>query len=183
MLARLVHKADFESLMAAPTWSRSAHFALHHLPKGPAGAAVRRPAAGAPEISTDSAQPDPQPVDIVAPTAVWFGVMVPKRHARRAVTRNLLKRQIRAAFGRHEPALQPGLWLVRLRGAFASAEFPAAHSAALAAAARAELDDLLRGARPPRNPPRPPSARPAARPTSRAAGRATRTPRAPQATR
>jgi len=68
---------------------------------------------------------------------------VPKRLARRAVTRNCLKRQIRAAVQRHEDRLPFGLWLVRLRSPFAPAQFPSAGSGALRAAASAELDQLL----------------------------------------
>lgn len=82
------------------------------------------------------------PVDDL-PEARWIGCVVPKRHARRSVTRNLLKRQIRASFARHASSLPTGLWLVRLRAAFAPAEFPSAASGALALAARAELDGLL----------------------------------------
>jgi ribonuclease P protein component len=73
----------------------------------------------------------------------WVGCVVPKRHARRAVTRNLLKRQMRAALSRHAAALQPGMWLVRLRCPFVKAAFPSAASAALSSAAREELDRLL----------------------------------------
>lgn len=73
----------------------------------------------------------------------WFGAVVPKRHARRSVTRSLLKRQIRAALTRHAAALPPGLWLVRLRTSFATQQFPSAASAALRAAAQLELDGLL----------------------------------------
>jgi ribonuclease P protein component len=75
--------------------------------------------------------------------SLWFGCVVPKRHARRAVTRNLLKRQIRSSFARHATTLPGGLWLVRLRAGFATSEFVSARSAALARAARSELDDLL----------------------------------------
>jgi ribonuclease P protein component len=39
---------------------------------------------------------------------------VPKRQARRAVTRNLLKRQMRECFHRHAATLPKGLWLLRL---------------------------------------------------------------------
>jgi ribonuclease P protein component len=74
--------------------------------------------------------------------------MVPKRHARRAVTRTLLKRQIRQVFVRHESSLPHGLWLVRLRRVFAPAEFVSARSALLAEAARSELEELLRRVRP-----------------------------------
>lgn len=77
------------------------------------------------------------------PLPHWLGCVVPKRHARRAVTRSLLKRQVRAAFARHAGGLPGGLWLVRLRQPFPLADFPSAASTALAAAARTELDGLL----------------------------------------
>jgi ribonuclease P protein component len=73
----------------------------------------------------------------------WLGCIVPKRQARRAVTRNLLKRQMRESFLRHAAGLPKGLWLLRLHAAFAVGEFPAARSQALARAAAAELDRLL----------------------------------------
>jgi ribonuclease P protein component len=75
-----------------------------------------------------------------APRA-WLGCVVPKRHARRAVTRTLLKRQIRSAAA--AVSLPSGLWVIRLRAGFDRAAFPSAASEALARAARAELDALL----------------------------------------
>jgi len=84
----------------------------------------------------------PQLVDDL-PAGHWLGYVVPKRHARRAVTRNLLKRQIRSVFERHAQNLPGGLWLVRLKTPFAPAEFVSARSRALAVAARAELEGLL----------------------------------------
>lgn len=77
------------------------------------------------------------------PTSCWLGCVVPKRHARRSVTRSLLKRQVRGAFQRAEDRLPAGLWLVRLRQPFAVRLFPSAASAALSTAARLELDQLL----------------------------------------
>ena len=71
--------------------------------------------------------------------------MVPKRHARRSVTRSLLKRQIRACFDRHGASLPCGLWLVRLRAGFSATEFVSARSVKLSQAARTELDGLLDG--------------------------------------
>ena len=73
-----------------------------------------------------------------------------KRHARRAVTRSLLKRQIRAAGGRHAAALAAGLWVVRLRAPFDRSRFASAASDALRRAARGELDALLARRQPPR---------------------------------
>jgi ribonuclease P protein component len=71
---------------------------------------------------------------------------LPKRHAKRAVTRNLLRRQIRAAVEQLQPALAPGLWVVRLRAPFDRRQFPSARSTALRDAARAELGQLLQRA-------------------------------------
>jgi ribonuclease P protein component len=73
----------------------------------------------------------------------WLGSVIPKRHARRSVTRTLLKRQIRAALARHVGGLPSGLWLVRLKAPFAAAAFPSAASQALRRAARSELDALF----------------------------------------
>jgi ribonuclease P protein component len=77
------------------------------------------------------------------PAKLWLGCVVPKRHAKRAVTRNLLKRQVRGAFERHGDLLPRGLWLVRLRQPFPVTEFVSARSQALLHAARLELDTLL----------------------------------------
>lgn len=77
-------------------------------------------------------------------TTHWIGCIVPKRHARRAVTRNVLRRLARAAMQRHVARLRPGLWLIRLRQPFArSAGFVSADSPALRVAASAELDQLF----------------------------------------
>lgn len=104
-----------------------------------------RRAGGAAEpgkLSTGPSNKSPEPVDNES-SLLWVGAVVPKRHARRAVTRSLLKRQIRGAFERHAAALPGGLWLVRLRAPFAPRDYPSAASAALAGAARVELDQLL----------------------------------------
>lgn len=143
----LVHKADFERLLAAPACARSAHFACHHAAGRPAVPAYRRARPAAPELSTGGAPVVPAVVDdrpeAAGPAGQWGGCVIPKRHAKRAVTRNLLKRQIRAAFDRHAGGLAPGLWVVRLKAPFVPAKFPSAASDALRSAARAELDTLL----------------------------------------
>jgi ribonuclease P protein component len=82
------------------------------------------------------------------PAGLWFGCVVPKRHAKRAVTRNLIKRQIRCAFDRIGANLPDGLWLVRLQAPFSKTEFISARSTALATAARTELEVLLSRAKP-----------------------------------
>ena len=142
MIGRLVNSADFERVLGARTWSRSDHFAVHHVHGQPLIAAKPRSKAPKSELSTDHAPVCPQAVD-ESPLGHWFGCVVPKRHARRSVTRSLLKRQIRNAFLRHAPGLPAGQWLVRLRQPFATKDFVSASSAALAHCARAELDSLL----------------------------------------
>jgi len=78
-------------------------------------------------------------------THLLLGAVVPKRHARRAVTRSLMKRQIRTAFQAQAGRLASGIWLVRLRAGYDRALYPSATSMALRRAVREELDRLLGG--------------------------------------
>lgn len=72
-----------------------------------------------------------------------FAAVVPKRHARRAVTRNLIRRQMREALHR-QARLAPGTRvLIRLRAPFDPRRFASAASVPLRQAVRAELDLLL----------------------------------------
>jgi ribonuclease P protein component len=162
MIGRLVHKADFEHVLAAPTRLRSPHFALHHVPQAPCKPVTAWHAAQAklrettphaaeqtapqgsksPQLSTGPAPTCPQAVDDSLQDH-WIGCVVPKRHAKRSVTRSLLKRQIRSMFERHAVTLPAGQWLVRLRAPFAPKVFVSAASAALRRSARDELDALF----------------------------------------
>ncbi len=99
----------------------TAHFALHGIAPGGSTGARGRP--------------------LFVGAGPWLGAVVPKRWARRAVTRNTLKRQIAAAA--IDWPLPPGAWVVRLRRAFAPSDYPSATSTALRRAARAELRELL----------------------------------------
>jgi ribonuclease P protein component len=141
-IGRLVHSTDFQRLLGTRPWSRSAHFAIHHVPGRPGDAAAPASGSGTDELSTDSVQNCPNTVDISG-ARHWLGCVLPKRLARRAVTRNLLRRQVRAAMERGRDSLPPGLWLVRLRAGFERAEFRSAASDALRRAARAELNAAL----------------------------------------
>ena len=147
MIGRLVYSADFQRLLATPAWSRSAHFAVHHLPVAPKQPVRSVPEVDASELSTGGVHNPTEPVDDIAGRH-WLGAVLPKRLARRAVTRNLLRRQIRAAVQRHARDLPGGLWVVRLRAGFARTDFVSAASDALRAAARAELDRALLRRRP-----------------------------------
>ena len=69
--------------------------------------------------------------------------MIPKRWARRAVTRNTIKRQIYTVACDFESDMQGGAWVVRLRAGFDKTQFRSASSVRLKEAVRAELRDLL----------------------------------------
>ena len=84
-----------------------------------------------------------QAVDESPLAGLWLGLVVPKRYAKRAVTRTLVKRHIRAAVAMAAGVLGPGLWVVRLRSPFARTEFTSAASARLASTAAAELAMLM----------------------------------------
>lgn len=73
----------------------------------------------------------------------YLGTIVPKRWARRAVTRNLIKRQIRHVMVNQLPTpLSDMAVVVRQRAAFDSRQFVSARSDALRLAVRQELLDL-----------------------------------------
>jgi ribonuclease P protein component len=142
MLGRLVQSADFERVLASPARSRSVHFAIHHVAKAPACARRTPELPVSTELSTGTAPPCAQPVDQL-PGGCWLGTVVPKRHARRSVTRNLVKRQMREAMNAHAAQLAPGLWVLRLKAPFDRQKFPSAASDALRELARGELGQLL----------------------------------------
>lgn len=147
MIGPLVHSTDFQRLLSTSPWSRSTHFAVHHLPTRPGLGRPVKSTASTTELSTSVVHNRSDPVDDL-PAGHWLGAVLPKRLAKRAVTRNLLRRQIRAAVCRHQASLPPGLWVVRLRAGFARADFVSAASSALCQAARAELDQALQQRRP-----------------------------------
>ena len=139
--------------------ARTAHFSLHVLFR--TDPAVPRPQATPPgatspaeaELSTGLAEAASVLVDdsvaIGAPS--WrLGLVLPKKQARRSVTRSLMRHQAREAFGRHAPRVRaagrhgPEVdgWVVRLRAPFDRKLFPSAASEALSAAVRQELDEL-----------------------------------------
>ena len=85
---------------------------------------------------------------LFALSGVWMGAMVPKRWARRAVTRNTIKRQIYAVSGRFADRLPSAAHVVRLRSTFDRKQFISATSEQLKMAVRQELEQLFeRGVR------------------------------------
>ncbi len=121
-MQRLRSRAQFQAALAGVTVARTAHFALHRC-------AIDASAAAAKKLF---AMPD-----------VWVGAMVPKRWARRAVTRNAIKRQIYSVSTEAEFAWPPAAHVVRLRATFDRKQFFSASSDPLKAAVRAELRQLF----------------------------------------
>jgi ribonuclease P protein component len=120
----LLHKSQFDAVLGTRSvlskTARSEHFFAHRLQITPEHAALF-PAAVASEA--------------------FVGVMSAKRFAKRAVTRNLIKRQIYAITA--EFPLEPAAYAVRLKAPFAKEQFKSASSDALKRAVRAELLALL----------------------------------------
>ena len=114
--------------MAGGTVSRTPHFVLHR------AAFEASPPAG----------PEPKRQALFAvQDQPWIGAVVPKRHAKRAVTRNGIKRQIYAVSAAFEERLPAAAHVVRLRMEFARKEFASAWSDALKASVRGELLQLF----------------------------------------
>jgi ribonuclease P protein component len=102
------------------------------------------------ELSTTAPSGEVRGVDDLRGAAIssssplrWLGLVVPKKHARRAVTRTLVKRQIRNVAAACAEQLPHGLWVVRQRAPFDVKQFPSAASDALKEAARSELRALF----------------------------------------
>jgi ribonuclease P protein component len=128
-LERIRQRAQFEAVMAGPPVAKTPHFALHMIETtAHSGADGLFPGGGA-----------------------WLGVLIPKRWARRAVTRNTLRRQIYAVSQDLSCHLPARAMVVRLRSGFSRQAFVSATSDALKRAARAELQ-LLLGERLPQRP-------------------------------
>lgn len=144
---RLKTRPQFQAAMAGGTVSRTAHFALHRLGLDPstaaAGAAATPTPTGPGSLPTEQG---PQalfglPAD-QAP-GPWMGAMVPKRWARRAVTRNAIKRQIYVVSTTFEAQLPVAAHVVRLRAGFDRKQFLSATSDRLKQAVREELLQLF----------------------------------------
>jgi ribonuclease P protein component len=128
---RLKTRAQFQAVLAGATVSRTAHFALHWTSL---------------DTPLRSTAPGPESIKSQALFAVmepWVGALIPKRWAKRAVTRNAIKRQIYAVSSDLEPQLTQAAHVVRLRSAFDRAKFPSATSEALKQAVRGELQQLF----------------------------------------
>jgi ribonuclease P protein component len=128
---RLKTRPQFQAALSGSTVSRTPHFALHRLSlpdhTGPAS----------------SFQANDAMASLFHPKTVWLGAMVPKRWARRAVTRNAIKRQIYAVSAQFEVRMPCAAHVVRLRAGFDRKQYISATSTLLKQAVRLELEQLF----------------------------------------
>ena len=120
-MQRIRNRAQFQAVLAGPPVAKTAHFALHR--------------------SALDGEREGRPLFAVADA--WLGVLLPKRWARRAVTRNAIRRQIYETARALPVGLPPAAWVVRLRSEFSRKQFVSATSEPLKRAVRAELQQLL----------------------------------------
>jgi ribonuclease P protein component len=153
---RLKTRVQFEAVMAAGrTVSRTEHFALHAAaldatrpPAPSAGPTPEQPATeGRLVVQPTGPGPARSPALFAVRTEPWLGVIVPKRWARRAVTRNAIKRQIYTVSQDFEAQLPVAAHVVRLRAGFDRTVFRSATSPELKKAVRLELQRLFAGVR------------------------------------
>lgn len=120
-MERIRHRNQFDVVLSTMPLVKTQHFALHM-----ADTAAHSSAAG-----------------LFPGGGTWLGVLIPKRWARRAVTRNTLRRQMYAVAREQAFTLPTQALVVRLRSGFSRQQFVSATSGALRQAARAELQQLL----------------------------------------
>lgn len=131
-MERLQTRAQFDSVLGHRPLATTEHFALHcsHRLDTPPGQRL--------EPLTEVSK---APLADVKQLAI--GAMVPKKWARRAVTRNLIRRQIYSLAEQHLPEQPAQAYVVRLRRTFLTQKFVAASSAPLKHAVREQLLALL----------------------------------------
>ncbi len=140
--------------MAGTTVSRTTHFALHRTELDlPSPTNTTRP--GSDRSATGGRLPvaptglgSSGPKALFAVRDAWVGALLPKRWAKRAATRNAIKRQIYIVSQAAEPPLPAAAHVVRLRAGFDRTQFISASSDTLKRAVRGELQELFARAAP-----------------------------------
>jgi ribonuclease P protein component len=141
---RLKTRAQYEAAMAGGTVSRTPHFVLHRAPLAAPSESSEAPVSPSGAASAGAVAPAGR-TRALFPVLdeAWIGAVVPKRWAKRAVTRNGIRRQIYNVSESYASRLPASALVVRLRSDFARAEFPSAWSEALKSSVRRELLQLF----------------------------------------
>lgn len=138
-MQRLKTRPQFQAVLAGSVIAKTEHFALHR--NGLDGSALQNTDKTHPLVSDNLGKSA-----LFAGADLWLGAMTPKRWAKRAVTRNAIKRQIYTVSTDFSRQLPRAVFLVRLRRDFSRKDFVSASSELLKHAVRAELTSLMRAA-------------------------------------
>lgn len=122
-MRRLQTRPQFRTVLSGAVIAKSTHFALHCR-----------------DLLSFEAQ---APGTLPTMREPVIGALLPKRWAKRAVTRNAIKRQIFHVVQDFESLFTGFAFVVRLRHAFDRTQFASASSSALKEAVRAELLGLF----------------------------------------
>lgn len=128
---KLQSRRQFQAVLSGQVVSKTVHFALHRLKLGTE-----------PRISASELRPTE--TALFESSGVWVGALVPKKWAKRAVTRNTIKRQIYNISEQASACLPSDAFVVRLRNVFDRKFFPSATSDPLRQAVRAEVTALMK---------------------------------------
>ena len=126
MVKSIQQWSDFQMAMANGRQLKSPHFVLHHWQTS-CESLTGPELTSAPALFIDR----------------HLGVVVPKRLAKKAVTRNLIRRQAKDIWQRMHEKLPSAVYVVRLKAAFSGHDFASASSVRLRQAVRAELTQLV----------------------------------------
>ncbi|WP_309678272.1 ribonuclease P protein component [Polaromonas sp.] len=136
-MQRLQTRPQFQAVLAGAIVAKTVHFALH------------RNALDARAVPAPNGTPPHADAPALFPVQdFWMGAMVPKRWAKRAVTRNAIKRQIYTVSADFQHQYPQAAYVVRLRREFARSEFVSASSTRLKQSVRTEVQALLQAAAP-----------------------------------
>ena len=124
-MQRLKTRSQFQAVLAGGTVARTAHFALHRVALD----------NGMHELDLRKFDSAPS-VALFMLEDVWVGALVPKRWAKRAVTRNAIKRQIYNVSAESAAVFDVAGYVIRLRAAFDRTRFISATSETLKSAVR-----------------------------------------------
>jgi len=125
---RLKQWSEFQAVISAGTVARTPHFVLHQWQ---------------PSVKASTGSGFEETPALFADGVLKVGALTPKRWAKRAVTRNLIRRQVHAVSRELRQGLTPTAYVVRLRAAFSAQQFASASSQLLKQTVRDELKQLF----------------------------------------
>ena len=128
-MERLKQWSEFQAVMsAASVAARTSHFVLHQWQ---------------PSTKASTGSGFEETPTLFVDGVLMMGALTPKRWAKRAVTRNLIRRQVHAVSREFEKGLMPTAYVVRLRATFNPQKFVSASSDVLKQTVREELKQLF----------------------------------------